>query len=173
VARSETLLLAYSSAPLAQSHEWPANVDVTGWRFLGDGASWAPPPELEHFLSAGSAPVYVGFDSTALRDRDTSLDVVLRALAHIGARAVICSGWGGLARGKALPGSVFALDEAPHDWLFPRMAAIVHHGGAGTTGAVVRAGKPSVVAPFILDQLAWARLLAAPDSPRLHCHSRA
>ena len=68
------------------------------------------------------------------------------------------SGWGGLARGD-LPPLVFALDEAPHDWQFPRMAAIVHHGGAGTTGAAIRAGKPSVVTPFISDQFAWARLL--------------
>jgi len=81
---------------------------------------------------------------------DASLDAVLSALVQVGARAVIVAGWGGLARDE-LPRSVFALDEAPHDWLFPRMAAIVHHGGAGTTGAAVRAGKPSVVIPFITD----------------------
>jgi sterol 3beta-glucosyltransferase len=94
------------------------------------------------------------------RKRDASLDVVLKAVAKVGARAVLGSGWGGLASGD-LPPFVFAIEEAPHDWLFPRMAAIVHHGGAGTTGAAIRAGKPSVVTPFIADQFAWARLLNA------------
>ena len=96
----------------------------------------------------------------AFRDRDALLDMVLTAVARVGVRAVLGSGWGGLAHG-ILPPSVFAVDEAPHDWLFPHMAAIVHHGGAGTTGAAIRAGKPSVVTPFITDQFAWARLLNA------------
>ena len=74
--------------------------------------------------------------------------------------AVVRAGWGGL-RHDRLPDTVYALDKAPHDWLLPRMAAIVHRGGAGTTGAALRAGKPSVVTPFIVDQFAWARLLQA------------
>ena len=160
VARGETLLLAYSEALLPRSREWPANAIVTGWWFLDDGARWSPPAELERFLAEGPTPIYVGFGSMAFRDRDALLDVVLRAVAKVGARAVLGSGWGGLGRG-ALPPFVFAVDEAPHDWLFPHMAAIVHHGGAGTTGAAVRAGKPSVVTPFIADQFAWARLLNA------------
>ena len=160
VSRGETLLLAYSEALLPRSREWPANVEATGWWFLDDGAGWAPPSELERFLAAGPTPIYVGFGSMAFRDRDATIETVLHALAQVGARAVVSAGWGGLARGD-LPPSVFALDEAPHDWLFPRMAAIVHHGGAGTTGAALRAGKPSVVTPFIVDQFAWARLLAA------------
>jgi sterol 3beta-glucosyltransferase len=160
VARGETLLLAYSEALLPRSREWPANAIVTGWWFLDDGARWSLPSELERFIAEGPTPIYVGFGSMAFRDRDALFDVVLRAVASVGARAVLGSGWGGLARGS-LPSSVFAVDEAPHDWLFPRMAAIVHHGGAGTTGAAIRAGKPSVVTPFIADQFAWARLLNA------------
>jgi UDP:flavonoid glycosyltransferase YjiC (YdhE family) len=160
VARGATLLLAYSAAPLARSRDWPANVEVTGSWFLDDGARWTPPPGLERFLADGAAPVYVGFGSMSLRDADALLDAILGALARVCARAIVSAGWGGLG-GAALPPAVFALDEAPHDWLFPRMAAIVHHGGAGTTGAALRAGKPSVVTPFIADQFAWARLLAA------------
>ncbi|MGO9419468.1 glycosyltransferase [Roseiarcus sp.] len=160
IGHGETLLLAYSEALLPRSREWPANVEVTGWWFLDDRANWTPPPELERFLADGPIPIYVGFGSMALFDRDASLDAVLAAVARAGARAVVSAGWGGLARND-LPPSIFALDEAPHDWLFPRMAAIVHHGGAGTTGAALRAGKPSVVTPFITDQHAWARLLFA------------
>ena len=160
VARGETLLLAYSSALLPRSREWPENVEVTGWWFLDDGSAWTPPSELERFLGDGPAPIYVGFGSMALRDRDAFLDTILRALVEVNVRAVVSAGWGGLTHGD-LPRFVFPLDEAPHDWLFPRMAAIVHHGGAGTTGAALRAGKPSVVTPFIVDQFAWARQLAA------------
>ena len=82
------------------------------------------------------------------------------ALDRTGVRAVVAAGWGGLAH-ERLSDKVLLIDEAPHDGLFPRMAAIVHHGGAGTTGAALRAGKPSVVTPFIVDQFPWARLLHA------------
>src|SRR5208337_1875046 len=159
VARCETLLLAYSEALLPRSREWPANVETTGWRFLEDGASWTPPSELERFLAAGPTPTYVGFGSMAFREPDARRLTRSCAPSRRLARAVLSAGWGGLVRGH-LPPTVFPLDEAPHDWLFPRMAAIVHHGGAGTTGAALRAGKSSVVTPFIVDQFAWASLLA-------------
>src|SRR5208283_3722007 len=98
--------------------------------------------------------------SMAFLDREATLEAVVGALEKTGVRAIVSAGWGGLTPDR-LPSCVFALDEAPHDWLFPRMAAIVHHGGAGTTGATLRAGKPSVVTPFIVDQFPWARLLYA------------
>jgi len=160
VKRGETLLLGYSEALLPRSREWPANVEVTGYWFLNDGLAFTPPPGLARFLAEDPTPIYVGFGSMRFRDRDASLDTVLKALARTGARAVVGAGWGGLARPDPPP-NVFALDEAPHDWLFPSVAAVVHHGGAATTGAVLRAGRPSVVTPFIADQFAWGRLLAA------------
>jgi sterol 3beta-glucosyltransferase len=159
VARGEPLLLAYSGALLPRSREWPANVEPTGWWFLDAGANWTPPAALERFLADGPPPVYVGFGSMLFADRAVTVAATLGALERVGARAIISAGWGGLTR-EDLPSTVFALEEAPHDWLFPRMAAIVHHGGAGTTGATLRAGKPSVVTPFIVDQFAWGRLLA-------------
>jgi sterol 3beta-glucosyltransferase len=85
---------------------------------------------------------------------------VVRALALAGRRGVLLSGWGALA-GVELPKTVFALEAAPHDWLFPRMAAVVHHGGAGTTSAALRAGVPSLVAPFMADQSFWGGRIAA------------
>lgn len=86
-------------------------------------------------------------------------EVVLDALAQAGQRGVLARGWGGLAPG-ALPDTVFALDEAPHDWLFPHMVAVVHHGGAGTTAAGLRAGKPTVICPVVGDQPFWGRVIA-------------
>jgi len=160
VARGETLLLAYSDELLPRSREWPANVETTGWWTLPDGLGWTPPPELARFLAEGREPIYVGFGSMTFKDRDETFRAVLGALDKTGARAIVAAGWGGLQR-EDLPASVFALDEAPHDWLFARVAAIVHHGGAGTTGAAVRAGKPSIVTPFLVDQFAWAHTLYA------------
>jgi UDP:flavonoid glycosyltransferase YjiC (YdhE family) len=82
------------------------------------------------------------------------LDRVLAALAQTGQRAVLLSGWSGLDL-TDLPPSIYPVDSIPHEWLFPRMAAIVHHGGAGTTAAALRAGIPSIVIPFTSDQPFW------------------
>jgi UDP:flavonoid glycosyltransferase YjiC (YdhE family) len=155
MAKGETVLMAYSRHLMPPGSDWPQNVHVTGYWFLDAAEKWTPPEGLTRFLDAGPPPVYVGFGSMTLKDPRATLDTVLAAIAEVGCRAVISAGWGGL-RAENLPANVFAIDEAPHGWLFPRMAAIVHHGGAGTTGASLRAGKPSVVVPFIFDQPFWA-----------------
>ena len=85
---------------------------------------------------------------------------MLDALAQAGQRGLLLKGWGGLT-GRDLPDNVFEIDAAPHDWLFPRMAAIVHHGGAGTTAAAMRAGVPAVAVPIFADQPFWASPIAA------------
>ncbi|MCJ7824637.1 MAG: hypothetical protein MUP44_07050 [Anaerolineales bacterium] len=79
---------------------------------------------------------------------------VIEAVSLSKQRAVLLGGWASLHEGD-LPASIYAIESAPHDWLFPRMAAVVHHGGAGTTAAGVRAGIPSVVIPFFADQPYW------------------
>ena len=90
------------------------------------------------------------------RDPERLGTIAVEALQAAGGRGIIATGWGGLRTGS-LPDSILEIDQAPHDWLFPRMAAIVHHGGAGTTAAALRAGKPSVIVPFFGDQPVWAR----------------
>jgi sterol 3beta-glucosyltransferase len=82
--------------------------------------------------------------------------LIVDAVTQAGQRAVLATGWGALDAGD-LPDSVYVLQEAPHEWLFPRMAAVVHHGGAGTTAAGLTAGKPSIICPFIADQPFWGR----------------
>ena len=135
--------------------DWPNAVRTMGYWFL-DRADWEPPADLETFLSAGPPPVYVGFGSMAGRRPERTTAAVLGALRQTGLRAVLASGWGGLRRGD-LPASVVLIDRVPHDWLFPRVAAVVHHGGAGTTAAGLRAGRPTVVCPFFGDQPFWGR----------------
>lgn len=108
----------------------------------------------------------IGFGSMASADPSASTQLVLEAIMRAGVRAVVLSGWGGLA---SVPSAddLFIADAIPHDRLFPRVQAIVHHGGAGTTGAAIRAGVPSVVTPFSVDQPFWAsRVFALGVGPR-------
>ena len=85
---------------------------------------------------------------------------ILEALAKSGQRGLLLTGWGGL-RAELVPDNVFVVDSAPHSWLFPRMAAVVHHGGAGTTAEGLRAGVPAVIVPFVFDQPFWGARIKA------------
>lgn len=153
------ILYPYSRHLLPVPADFPPHVHVTGSWFLEPTTLWRPPAPLTAFLEAGLPPVYVGFGSTGGRGAEQRARIVLDALVQAGQRGVLARGWGGLATG-ALPDTVYALDEAPHDWLFPRMAAVVHHGGSGTTAAGLRAGKPTVICPSFGDQPFWGRVIA-------------
>ncbi|WP_225997522.1 glycosyltransferase [Myceligenerans pegani] len=153
------VLHGISPAVVPVPADWPAHAEMTGYWFVDDASDWTPPQELADFLDAGEPPVYVGFGSMAGRDPERITRAVVEALQAAGVRGVIATGWGGLAPGD-LPDTVLPLTEAPHDWLFPRVAAVVHHGGAGTTAAALRAGKPSVICPFIIDQFFWGGRVA-------------
>jgi UDP:flavonoid glycosyltransferase YjiC (YdhE family) len=148
-------LYGYSPQVLPKPPDWADNLHVTGYCFLDAQPNWQPPAELVRFLESGPPPVYVGFGSMSDKDPERLTRLVLRALELTEQRGVLLTGWGAVAR---LPtsASVFYADDVPHSWLFPRMAAVVHHGGAGTTAAGLRAGVPSLITPFLLDQYAWA-----------------
>jgi sterol 3beta-glucosyltransferase len=146
-------LYGISPSVLPRPADWPKDVHLTGYWFL-DAEDWTPPPALSAFLEAGPRPVYIGFGSMGSRDPEATADLVLEALGRSGQRAVLQSGWGGLMRGE-LPSSVHMSGPAPHTWLLPQMAATVHHGGAGTTAAALRAGVPTTVVPFFGDQPYW------------------
>jgi len=152
------LLHAHSNALLPRPSDWPTHAKVCGFLRLPAQPNWQAPSALLEFLAAGPAPVYVGFGSMAGRDPARRARQVIEALRLAGLRGVVGKGWGGL-QPDDLPPTVFALDSAPHDWLFPRMAGIVHHGGAGTTAAGLLAGQPSMACPFFGDQPFWGRLL--------------
>lgn len=139
---------------------------VTGWWFHDSSPDWQPPAGLDDFLSRPGPVVSIGFGSMPSDDPVAMTRLVHDAIRKAEVRAVLLSGWGGLAE---LPTSedVFVAGSIPHDRLFPRVAAIVHHGGAGTTGAALRAGVPSIVIPFGVDQPFWAsRVLALGVGPQ-------
>ncbi|HEY5339320.1 MAG TPA: nucleotide disphospho-sugar-binding domain-containing protein [Rhizomicrobium sp.] len=152
----QPFLMAYSEAFLPRPRDWPDHVEVTGFWFQDTPSSWQPPADLVQFIESGSPPVYAGFGSMVMKDPQSTVNAVLEAVSRNGARAVIAAGWGGLKPAN-LPPNIFAVDAIPHDWLLPKMAASIHHGGAGTTGASLRAGIPQVVVPFVGDQFFWGR----------------
>ena len=153
------MIAGYSPAVFPKPTDWPAWVHVTGYWFLNAEAGWQPPAALVDFLQAGPAPVYIGFGSMAGRNPEQRAETAIKALERSGQRGILLTGWGGLQAGD-LPDFVFAVDSVPHDWLFPQMAAVVHHGGAGTTAAGLRAGAPTVIVPFFGDQPFWGRRVA-------------
>lgn len=152
------ILYPYSPHVLPVPDDFPPHVYVTGYWFLDGSKGWQPDPELVRFLEAGAPPVYFGFGSMGGLGGHERAKVVLNALKQTGHRGLIASGWGGL-KASELPDNVFMLDAVPHDWLFPQVAAVVHHGGAGTTAAGLRAGKPSVICPFLGDQPFWGSIV--------------
>lgn len=151
-----TILYGYSPQVIAPPRDWGANIHVTGYWFLEPADGWEPPAGLLDFLQAGPPPVYVGFGSMVHSQPERVADLVVQALASTGQRGVLSAGWGGL-KATDLPETVTMLGAVPFDWLFPRMAAVVHHGGAGTTSLGLRAGVPSIVIPFMGDQPFWGR----------------
>jgi UDP:flavonoid glycosyltransferase YjiC (YdhE family) len=155
------LLYAYSPAVLPRPEDWSDRIHVTGYWFSHPPPGWTPPPDLVAFLEDGPPPVYVGFGSMPSGSPESTLRLILQALELSHQRGVLLSGWAGIGEGVKLPEYAFGVEGVPHSWLFPRMAAVVHHGGAGTTAAGLRAGVPSVITPFVADQPGWARRIEA------------
>jgi UDP:flavonoid glycosyltransferase YjiC (YdhE family) len=157
--RRPAWLFAFSPEVVAKPRDWPPHAFVTGYWFLDPVDAWTPPRELTQFLEAGEPPIYVGFGSmTAHRSADKTL-AVLAALKKAGRRGLIATGWGGLTK-VATDDSVMFIGDVPHAWLFPRVAAALHHGGAGTTAAAFRAGIPQMAIPFLADQPFWGHRIA-------------
>jgi UDP:flavonoid glycosyltransferase YjiC (YdhE family) len=164
-------LYGFSQHVIPRPADWDVLQHITGYWFLDPPADWQPPLDVLRFLESGPPPVYVGFGSINVGDSDSKTRLVLRALEMSGQRAVLLTGWGGLTQLTAPPNVLF-VDNAPHAWLFPRMAAVMHHGGAGTAGAGLRAGVPSIITPLTGDQCAWAeravKLGVGPRAPGIN-----
>jgi sterol 3beta-glucosyltransferase len=155
---SVPVLYPYSPYLLPVPDDFPPHVHVTGYWFLDHTTDWQPDPALVDFLNAGTPPVYVGFGSIGGRKGEERAGIVFDALTKTGQRGVLVSGWGGL-KATDMPSNAFMAESIPHDWLFPQVAAVVHHGGAGTTAAGLRAGKPTMICPFMADQPFWGKLV--------------
>ena len=165
-------LMAFSRHVVPPPEDWGHSIEVTGYWFLDRQTGWQPPRDLADFIAAGPPPIYVGFGSMGSKNPAAITSLVLSAINKCGCRAIISSGWGNFTLSDA-PSNIFRVDDLPHDWLFPRMASIVHHGGAGTTASALRAGVPSVIVPFLADQPFWGhRLRQLGVAPRAIPHHK-
>jgi sterol 3beta-glucosyltransferase len=154
----------YSEAVIPRPADWRPGIEVVGYWWPDQPGAWSPPPGLADFLAAGPPPVFVTFGSLGTEGQRLS-ELVPAALRRAGVRGVIQAGWGDLA---ASGDDMLTIGEAPHDRLFPQMAAVVHAAGAGTVATGLRAGVPAVSVPMGIDQPMWGQRLvalgAAPDS---------
>jgi sterol 3beta-glucosyltransferase len=160
------LLLACSPTVISRPDDWfSPHIHIPGYFFLDADETYQPPALLTDFLSNDEPPICVTFGSMIHRDAEKIYRIVLTALGQTGNRVIFLSGWGNL-QNLSLHKNVLVLDSAPHDWLFPRCKAVIHHGGAGTTAAGLRPGIPNLVIPFAADQPFWgARVHAVGAGP--------
>jgi UDP:flavonoid glycosyltransferase YjiC (YdhE family) len=155
------ILYGYSPAVIHPPEDWDLDkIHVTGYWTLPPEDGWQPPQDLVQFLAREPRPIYIGFGSMSNRDPQATANLVFEALERTGQRAIVFSGWGGMEKTN-LPESVLMVDSLPHSWLFPRVRAVVHHGGAGTTAAGLTAGVPSIVVPYHGDQPFWGDWVAS------------
>eukprot|EP00955_Chlamydomonas_euryale_P041176 351927-Chlamydomonas_euryale.AAC.1 len=148
----------WSPSLVPRPDDWPTSCEVVGFINveLQKLIKYEPEPELAEFLAAGPPPVYIGFGSLMLDDPVKLTNAFLTSVRKLKLRAIIQRGWGQLGKNFTVnPPDVFFLDNAPHDWLFERCRAVVHHGGAGTTACGLHAGKPTFIVPFFGDQPFW------------------
>ncbi|KAI9849857.1 MAG: hypothetical protein M1837_000071 [Sclerophora amabilis] len=139
--------------------DWGPEIDIAGFVFLDLASSFEPPDTLTQFLNAGPPPVYIGFGSIVVDDPNKFTAIIFEAVQKAGVRAIVSKGWGGLGDDN-VPDGIYMLGNTPHDWLFPRVAAVVHHGGAGTTAIGLKCGKPTMIVPFFGDQPFWGSMCA-------------
>jgi sterol 3beta-glucosyltransferase len=150
------MLFGVSPLVLPKPVDWGDACELTGYWFLPAPNDWRPPNDLRAFMESGPPPICISFGSMSDRNAEQITQIVLAALQKTGQRGILVTGWGGLHQIDLTP-DVFAIDSVPFDWLWPQCAAVVHHGGAGSTGAGLRAGIPSIVVPFFADQPFWGR----------------
>ncbi|KAF4386972.1 hypothetical protein G4B88_024544 [Cannabis sativa] len=141
--------------------DWGPKVDVVGFCFLDLASNYEPPEELVKWLKAGEKPIYIGFGSLPVQEPEKMTQIIVDALEKTGQRGIINKGWGGLGNLAEPKESIYLLDNCPHDWLFLQCKAVVHHGGAGTTAAGLKAACPTTIVPFFGDQPFWGERVHA------------
>ncbi len=153
------IINGFSSHIVPRPADWGDHVHISGYWFP-EPEPWQPPDDMVNFIESGSPPVFIGFGSMPLSDPAATTTEILEAIRLSGQRAILHLGWAGLGR-QDLPANVWPIEYAPYQWLFPRTAATVHHGGSGTTAFALRAGRPTIIIPFLFDQFYWGRRVFA------------
>ncbi|OJJ31262.1 hypothetical protein ASPWEDRAFT_120055 [Aspergillus wentii DTO 134E9] len=151
----------WSPSLLPKPKDWSDKIDVCGFSFLDAASDYTPPDDLAQFLNDGPPPIYVGFGSIVVDNPKKLTRTVFEAIQRTGQRALVAKGWGNLGSDELdVPDSIFMIGNCPHDWLFQHVSCVVHHGGAGTTAAGLKACLPTVIVPFFGDQPFWGGIVA-------------
>jgi sterol 3beta-glucosyltransferase len=160
-------IYGYSSHVIPIPPDWDNSAHVTGQWFLKTPVTYQPPDDLQQFLAEGPPPVCFGFGSITGATPERSTAIVLQSLEMAQLRGIVVTGWGGLPAVPNHRDTVRFVDSVPYDWLLPRVSAVVHHGGAGSTAESLRAGKPTLICPLFGDQPFWGqRVFALGVGPR-------
>lgn len=159
----------WSPGLIAKPKDWGPEIDIAGFVFLDLASSFTPPDELQKFLDDGPPPVYIGFGSIVVDDPDEFTKLIFEAVKQVGCRALVSKGWGGFGSNADCPENVFMLENTPHDWLFPRCSAVIHHGGAGTTAIGLKCGIPTMIVPFFGDQPFWGAMVSKAKAGAHEC----
>ena len=159
--RTVPVIYAVSPMVLPRPKAWDEHIHMSGFWWDDEPVDWDAPQDLKDFLENGEQPIYIGFGSMVSGDMNKTFTKVLKAVRAARVRAVINLGWGGKDMHLKSTNRVYFADYVPHDWLFPRVKAVVHHGGAGTTAVGLRYGKPTLVVPFGGDQPFWGNRVHA------------
>jgi hypothetical protein len=158
----------WSPSLVPKPKDWGPEIDIGGFVFLEQ--SFEPPEDLVKFLDAGDPPVYIGFGSIVVDDPDQFTSLIFEAVKLTGVRALVSKGWGGLGGDSLdIPDNIFMLDNTPHDWLFPKVSAVVHHGGAGTTAIGLKCARPTTIVPFFGDQPFWGEMVSRARAGAFRC----
>ncbi|KAF2757695.1 UDP-Glycosyltransferase/glycogen phosphorylase [Pseudovirgaria hyperparasitica] len=159
----------WSPGLVPKPSDWGPEIDIAGFVFLELASSFKPSKELSDFMKAGPPPVYIGFGSIVVDDPEAFTKMILDAVKIAGVRALVSKGWGGLGGNDTAPDNVFFLGNTPHDWLFPQVQAVIHHGGAGTTAMGLKCGRPTMIVPFFGDQPFWGAMVAEKKAGAHEC----
>jgi hypothetical protein len=148
----------WSPSVVQKPKEWDSHISIVGYSFPESKVGYTPPDSLVHFLEEGDQPIYIGFGSCT-DDSQHLTKIITQAVRNAGVRAIISRGWAKLGSTISGTNSIYVVDDLPHTFLFSRVRAIIQHGGAGTTAAGFRAGKPMLVIPFVADMTFWGMLV--------------
>lgn len=161
----------WSPGLVPKPSDWGSEIDIAGFVFLDLASAFQPPEGLVKFLDSGPPPIYIGFGSIVVDDPAKFTSMIFEAIERTGVRAVVSKGWGGFGENTNIPDGVFMLGNTPHDWLFPKCQAVVHHGGAGTTAIGLKLSKPTFIVPFFGDQPFWGSMVQAAGAGKCVHHS--
>ena len=147
----------YTISPslFSQPQYWKKNANVVGYFESNKTKNWKPNTDLEQFIETNKKIVFITFGSISNTNPIEKTEAILNALSEHEIPAIINTSWGGLIKPKVYPKHIHFVNNIPYDWIFPKMYAVIHHGGSGTTHSTLKYGCASLIIPHFIDHFFW------------------